>query len=250
MNRHVVCHRGAKLLFSALLAAIGLTATASAQPSFISADPRLPNPDQPYVTLDGGANFNDIVFLDHLRIRIANPTQLDIPMQNMDGDWEFDSTFDIQYSGILGVGSGPSVPVTGMGTAHAVGLAPGDVPVLAPREYATELLALDLGGNSYSSQFRFRESLTLQSSGVTRVEDPCLVCAAPFFGFRISSFFDVFAEVSLDGGANWMPATNLFRIWQTPEPASAWLIVCGIGILASARGRNSRDADRLGKAAG
>ena len=42
-----------------------------------------------------------------------------------------------------------------------------------------------------------RESTTLASTGQTTID------SAPGGGFMISSFFDIFTEVSLDGGATW-----------------------------------------------
>jgi hypothetical protein len=148
----------------------------------------------------------------------------------MDGDMEFDSTFDVQYSAVMSVGHGPSVPVMGLGTARAAGVAPGGGSVFEPLVYEAELLSLDLGGNSYLTDFRLRESPTLESSGVTTVQDPCPVCGAPFTGLRISSFFDVFAEVSLDGGTNWLLGDGSIRIVQTPEPATFALLVCGAAV--------------------
>jgi len=222
------------------LFAIAMAAPAAAQPSFISADPRLPNPDRPYVMSSGSPEYGSFVFVDDLEIRITNPDQLDTPTTNMDGDLEFDSTFDIAYSGILSVGFAPPVHITGVGTARARGIAPGDTPVLGALVYDTELLMLNLEGNAFYSQFRLRESPTLSSTGVTTTEELCLACSAPFGGpIRISSFFDVFAEVSLDGGVTWAPGNRSFHIVQTPEPGAVWLVLCGCAACVGSRRRHA-----------
>lgn len=211
-----------------------LAAPSSAAPTFQSFDPRLPNPDRPYV-MQEGASYGPVVGLDDLVISVANPEQLDIPTTNVEGNWEFDSTFDVHYSAILSVGLGPPIPVTGIGSAHAVGEAPGHQPILASLVYETELLAFDLQD---PPGFRFRESPTLRSMGVTTVGDLCPICGAPIIGFQISSFFDVFSEVSIDGGTTWLPASSSFRIEQIPEPATIWLLaICGSGIWWAAPGR-------------
>jgi hypothetical protein len=210
-----------------------LAVPSSAAPTFISLDPRLPNPDRPYV-MTHGVDYDTFIGLDDLRIWVANPAQLDTPTPNAQGDWEFDSTFDVHYSAILSIGLAPPRQVTGMGSARAVGVAPGGGPILAPQVYDTELLALDLDD---PPGFMFRESPVLPSRGVTTIEDPCPVCGAPFIGWRISSYFDVFSEVSNDG-VTWLPASSSFRIEQIPEPGTIWLVsICGAGIWSRALSR-------------
>ena len=63
----------------------------------------------------------------------------------------------------------------------------------------------------------FRESPTLRSTGVTIREDPCPVCAAPFTHWIISSYFDVFTEVSLDGGVTWSAGNSAIHVEQAPD---------------------------------
>jgi hypothetical protein len=212
-----------------------IAAPSSAAPTFISHDPRLPNPDRPYVMREG-AVYGPLVAIDDLMFSVANPAQLDTPtVTNLRGDWEFDSTFDVNYSAILSIGTAPPRLVTGTGLAHAVGIAPGGGGILSQRAYNTELLALNLNA---PPGFMFRESPVLRSTGVTTVEDLCPVCGPPFPTLRISSFFDVFSEVSIDGGTTWIPAAGSFRIEQIPEPATVLLVlVYGAGIWWSALSR-------------
>jgi hypothetical protein len=219
------------MLYSAAMV-FAFVAASFAAPTFISHDPRLPNPDHPYVMKDR-ADYGPVVSIDDLMISVANPEQLDTPtVINGRGDWSFDSTFDVRYSAILSIGLAPPQFVTGTGSAHAVGVAPGGGPILAQLVYNTELLALDLDD---PPGFKFRESPVLRSTGVTTAEDLCLVCGAPISLLRISSYFDVYSEVSIDGGTTWVPASGAFRIEPTPEPATIWLaLLCGAGIWSAA----------------
>jgi len=68
--------------------------------------------------------------------------------------------------------------------------------------YDTEMLQLDISGGSLPAGMRIRESPTLPSSGKTAMSP------APGGGFVIDSFFDVFTELSTDGGQSWIASTG------------------------------------------
>jgi hypothetical protein len=68
--------------------------------------------------------------------------------------------------------------------------------------YDTEMLGLTISGGSLPSGMQLRESPTLQSTGKTAISP------AAGGGFVIDSFFDVYIELSLDGGANWQVSTS------------------------------------------
>jgi PEP-CTERM motif len=93
--------------------------------------------------------------------------------------------------------------------------------------FDTEMLSMNLTGQMQGSggliPFMIRESPTLQSLGqhsVTPVSD----------GTLISSFFDVFTELSLDGGNTYYPASSSFRLnlVSVPEPATIALATIGL----------------------
>jgi len=96
------------------------------------------------------------------------------------------------------------------GGAPTIGQSPANATILvtfnhlaAPtRFFDTEMLQLDISGGNLPSGTLVRESPTLASSGQTMIQD---------LGggmFKIDSFFDVFFELSLDGGVNWIPESN------------------------------------------
>jgi hypothetical protein len=68
--------------------------------------------------------------------------------------------------------------------------------------YDTELLQLDIAGGTLPPGMLIRESPTLASTGKTAISP------APGGGFVIDSFFDVFTELSTDGGQTWLVPTG------------------------------------------
>ncbi len=67
--------------------------------------------------------------------------------------------------------------------------------------FDTEMLQLDIQGGGLPAGLMLRESPTRRSQGATAIGDP------DFDLLRIHSFFDIFTELSLDGGQNWSPAS-------------------------------------------
>jgi hypothetical protein len=199
-----------------------MPAPAEAIPSFESPDWRLPNPDRPYEMTSGTVLYDGQFALYDLEFRPKQPDQLEIPSFNQDGTrFEFDSTFDITYTAVISRGTQPPHPISGIGTARAVGVSRLDVnpPFTSPHPqvFDTELLSLNVLGLSPIPDVMFRESPTLRSTGVTIREDPCPVCAAPFTHWIISSYFDIFTEMSFDGGVTWSAASDLIHVEQAPD---------------------------------
>jgi hypothetical protein len=70
----------------------------------------------------------------------------------------------------------------------------------------TETLQLNISGGNIPQGVMIRESPTLPSPGgtsVARLSDG---------EFRISSFFDIFTEITVNGGQTWVPATGPARV--------------------------------------
>ena len=88
--------------------------------------------------------------------------------------------------------------------------------------FATEMLQMNLTGSNFP--VLVRESPTLPSFGQSTVQP------VPG-GFRVDSFFDVFTELSLDGGQNWIPSNGpptRLSINDTPEPSTIGLGLLGL----------------------
>ena len=78
--------------------------------------------------------------------------------------------------------------------------------------YDTELLSLDFtGGNGLPAGVRFRESPTRRSLGQTTIRQ---------IGTRyaISSFIDIWTDLSLDNGQTWAPADHAARVAAIAPP--------------------------------
>jgi hypothetical protein len=206
------CRRGGLSVVGLLY----LTAVAHANvPSFVTNNQRMPNPERPYDMISGTVQFlpaYDFGLYD-IQFEPTNTEQLDF--LDASKQWEFDSKFDIAYEAQVSFGLGPVHRVTGAGTAHLRGTGPVDT---YPWVLETELLELNLAGLSSQPNFLFRESPTLRSGGKITLEDGCPQCDSPFPIWRMSSFLDIYSEVSTDGGQTWVPGDKPFRVVQQERP--------------------------------
>jgi hypothetical protein len=127
-------------------------------------------------------------------------------------------TFDSTVTGNVSINGGSQLPITLTGSVETVVF--GKVGNITGT-FQTEMLQLDLTGGG----LMVRESPTLPSIGETTITD------IGGGSFRISSFFDVFTELSLDGGLTWTPSTAATRVELVPEPASLALLLLGLGAM-------------------
>lgn len=95
--------------------------------------------------------------------------------------------------------------------------------------FDTEMLSLHLSGLSPLGPYMIRESPTRASTG--------RYSFTPLSGgtYRIDSFFDIFTELSLDGGQTWIPADGPAHFSLVPAPGAA--AVLGLGGLMAMRRR-------------
>jgi hypothetical protein len=129
-----------------------------------------------------------------------------------------DSFFDIFYDFELSTDNGATwVPRSGS-TTGTIRMISGPTPA-SPIEL--ELLSLDLTSSSVFGPVHIRESPSRPSLGR---ESPTL---QPTGRYNIDSFFDVFTELSLDGGQTWIPdqqPNHLTLLQENPTPTrvSSW----------------------------
>lgn len=76
--------------------------------------------------------------------------------------------------------------------------------------FDTEMLALSASGGALPAGVMIRESPTRASTG--RVQLTSRIMEEEGIYYTIDSFFDVFTELSLDGGATWSPANSACRL--------------------------------------
>ncbi len=156
-----------------------------------------------------------------------NMPSLGVPVVITNGVFVVDSFFDVFT--VISVDGGPFESQTNIGemitrlTRTPNGGTTGS--------WDTEILSMSLSGNVHDIPVEYRLRLTQPSPGETKLTD---------LGggeFQVDSFFDVFTEISVDGGL-WQPQANPGRIVTTlitPEPTSMALMLIGLGALSLSR---------------
>ncbi|MFN0051773.1 MAG: PEP-CTERM sorting domain-containing protein [Planctomycetales bacterium] len=91
--------------------------------------------------------------------------------------------------------------------------------------FDTEMVSMSLTGMVGGNPVMIRESPTLASTGHTEIDD---------IGggeFHIDSFFDVFVELTLDGGQTWIPSDGPAHVTaECPEP-STMVLFTGVALI-------------------
>ena len=77
--------------------------------------------------------------------------------------------------------------------------------------FDTELATFELGGSSAPAGVMIRESPTLASAGRTTIT------ALSGDQYRIETYYDVWLELSIDGGGTWHPADNAVHMTLGPS---------------------------------
>jgi hypothetical protein len=213
------------------LIAVGLTANA-ARAAYVTDDPRLPPPvyrSIPENSVDYDTSAGTYIIGSFFDIF----TEIDrfAPPPLPPGASEVHSFFDIFTEFDLTVQSGGNVfgPVHIRESPTRASLRLNGLPPGTPYEgYNTEMESLDITGSGKSGGLpagvMIRESPTLASLGQHRI--------IPLGGgqYAIDSFFDVFTELSLDGGQTWKPSSGPIHLEgalaAVPELSSClvWLV--------------------------
>ena len=177
---------------------IALLSVASAHAAVVVTDPTLPvtyddsrgvylSSNPVFATYNG--TFGTIQLLN-VELRALHPITLTPLGPNEQEQFSFVLLGDITLN------SNPSTfNTSGPGTTEAFGKVGNTTGT-----FNTEMLQMDLSGSSGFGPLQLRESPTLPSTGQSTITD---------IGggqFNVSSFFDVFTELSVDGGATWNPS--------------------------------------------
>lgn len=223
INRNAFGTAAARIAVPAL---ISLTA-ATAYADFTSSSNSMPSLDSVYVQANDEVYSTALgqVVLSHLHLSPnsggAPPPDLGVTLPAVQ--------FGGQARATISAGGSPPQPVdfSCVGTMSMTCVGGGG----GLGTFQTEMLQLDLIGSAPGVMIR--ESPTKQSLG------SCTIAPDGGGGYRIGSFFDVFTELSLDGGQTWTPsgeAPMRFAAEQaTPEPAS--MAAIGLGVIALIRKR-------------
>lgn len=129
----------------------------------------------------------------------------------------------------LSSGGGSFLPYTAVGSYTMRFLH--DIDIGPAAHFNTEMLQLNLSGGTLPAGAMIRESPTQASTGATTV--------TPLGGgqYHFDSFFDIFVELSVDGGQTWAPGSGIAH--STVMPAPGALTLLGLGLLGIRRRRRA-----------
>ena len=201
--------------------AVSLALSGAASASIITSDPSLPPTVGSYFSKEGPVDYAgpDLALVNIIHFGFINIIRSTILADEFE---QFGSTVT-GFAGPIGGPFNQPVTLSGLVGIEVFGKAGNTTGT-----FQTEMLQLDLSGGG----IMVRESPTLASLGQTSIAD---------IGggmFKIDSFFDVFTELSLDGGTTWSPSTGSHRVELVPEPASLALLALGLCTLGVVRVRS------------
>jgi hypothetical protein len=210
-----------------------------------TADPELPppgvylSPQDVHAMYSGGALTIVLQAIQHQPFKDLDPAHLPDATGVTNEHHDFDSDLRGQgtcmdapnaFGACAAAGIPATFPIMMEGRVQTVSFNKG--PSDTTGTFATEMVGMSLSGTGPTPPFvMVRESPSLPSLGFTRILDNGNGT------YHIDSFFDVFTELSLDGGANWMPSLGPTRVNLVPEPASAVLGLLALIGLSGIRAR-------------
>jgi hypothetical protein len=97
--------------------------------------------------------------------------------------------------------------------------------------FQTEILSMDIFGNTPMGQIIIRESPYVHSYGQTIIQD-LGGGGGGGGGYQIDSFFDIYTELSVDGGYSWLPCDMPMHLDLEPVPEPSTIVLLGLAALA------------------
>ena len=159
----------------------------------------------------------------------STPSMGELTLSDIGGGlYHIDSFFDVFTE--LSVDDGPFEPLNG--SANTIVLEPLPMEEVTLGTFATEIVSMSLSGMYAGTPVEVRQSPIFESLGgatITNIGGGL---------YHIDSFFDVFTELSVDGGATFMPGLegSVHTYSIVPEPTSMALLMW-IGLMALLGGR-------------
>lgn len=171
----------------------------------------------PYEMTNGPIFYPPIdIRIDSLSVVSFDPNNLSLPAPGE--GWQVDSFFDVFAE--LSIAGSPFTIDSFFDVTYSI---EGGSSGQGTASWEIEILSMNLAVPGMPAIIR--ESPTLPSLGMHIVTD---------IGggqFQIDSFFDVFTELSVDGGQTWIPASAPMHMPVTPEPTTIALLTIGSLVL-------------------
>jgi len=156
------------------------------------------------------------------------------------GDYQIDSFFDVTYQ--VGPPGGSFIVDSFFDVFTEILVSPPKINPDGSHTFPTEMLSMDLAaaGGPPTSELILGLAEADHRGHVTVLKSPAPGGGGE--GFRVDSFFDVFTELSVDGGSSFHPATGSTRVdfsitGIVPEPGTAILLTVGLACLVGFRRR-------------